>query len=296
MRRSAVIQVLLLAAALPGLVVTRAFAQSQPELPAYAVLGIDSVRVGRGVRVQPGAVGATAGSVQLGPGAAVNGSVVADSVRVTRSSRVGRLFCRLVTGGAFGRGVVGGPTVGGAPIPGCRVLATPVVDPALLAPIATVPGGADLVIPAHTGSAPIGPGAFGAITVGRGALLQLAGGAYQTRAIRLARGARLVCLEECRIGVAESVRLGRRAQLGAAQGLARASRARVDIAAGGTEPFAFRSGPKAVVAATIFAPTGAIMLGPGGDYRGAYIGRSVTLRPRGRVREDSAFLPPPRDR
>lgn len=268
-------------------------AQSQPALQAYAVLGLESVRVGPRARVQPGAVGATTGSVRLAASAVV-GSVVADSVRVARSTRVGRLFCRLVSGGAFGPGVVAGPTVGGAPVPGCSALATPVVDPALLAPVPVAAGTADLVVPARTGPPPVAAGALGAVTVGRGAVLQLAGGSYQVRSIRLARTARLVCLDDCRVGVAESVELRRRAQFGAARGFIGANRVRVDIAAAGDDAFAFRTGPNAIVAATIFAPTGDVVLGPGGDYRGAYVGRSVVVRPRARVREDSAFPPPTR--
>jgi hypothetical protein len=293
MRRPWIRRPVLLAAGLLGLAGAAA-AQSQPALHAYAVLGLESVRVGPGARVQPGAVGAMAGSVRLAASVAVPGSVVADSVRVARSTRVGRLFCRLVSGGTFGPGVVGGPTVGGAPVPGCRGLTTPIVDPALLAPVAVAPGSDDFLVPARTSSAPIPAGTFGAVTVGRGALLQLAGGSYQVRSIRLARAARLVCLDDCRIGVAEGVRLGRRAQLGAAQGLLRASGARVDIAAATDDALAFRTGPNVIVAATIFAPAGDILLGPGGDYRGAFVGRAVTVRSRGRVREDSAFPPPAR--
>jgi hypothetical protein len=293
MERLRIIRPLMLVAGLLGLAGAAA-AQAQPALAAYAVLGIESVRVGPRVRVQSGAVGATAGSVRLAARAAVQGSVVADSVRVTRSTRVGRLFCRLVSGGAFGPGVVGGPTVGGAPVPACRTLALPVVDPVLLAPVAVAPGVLDLAIPARMGSGPTAAGSFGAISVGRGGVLSLAGGTYQVRSIRLAPGARLVCLDDCRIGVAESVRLGPRAQLGAGQGLIRPNRARVDIAAAGDDPFAFRTGPRAIVAATIFAPTGAVLLGPNGTYNGAYVGRSVTLRPGARVREDSAFPPPTR--
>jgi len=268
-----------------------AAAQAQPVLSNYGVLGIESVRVGAGARVQPGAVGATVGSVRLAAGAAVPGSVVADFVRVSRGTRVGQLFCRIVAGGRFGSGTVGGPTVGGAPIPGCRTLTTPVVDPALLAPVPVAAGDGDLDIPALTGSAPIPPGAFGAVSVGRGSLLQLAGGDYQVRSIRLARTARLVCLEECRIGVAETVRVGARGQLGAAGGLA-PIRVRVDVAGFDVDGVAFRTGARSVVAGTIFAPSGHVVLGPRGDYRGAFVGRSVTVRPRSRVREASAFPPP----
>jgi hypothetical protein len=204
-------------------------AQTQPALRDYAVLGVESVRVGPGTRVQPGAVGATTGSVRLAAGAAV-------------------------------------------PVP-----------------LAVTAGDADLGIPPRTGGAPVLPGAFGAVSVGRGSLLQLAGGDYQMRSIRLARGAQLVCLAECRIGVAEGVRLGPRARLGAADGLPPA-RVRVDV--GAVDGVAFRTGSRAAVAATIFAPGGAVLLGADGDYRGAYVGRSVTVRARSRVREASAFPAP----
>jgi hypothetical protein len=249
-------------------------AQTQPALRDYAVLGVESVRVGPGTRVQPGAVGATTGSVRLAAGAAVPGTVVADSIRIARATRVGRLLCRIVTG---------------VPIVGCRTLTVPVVDPALLVPLAVTAGDADLGIPPRTGGAPVLPGAFGAVSVGRGSLLQLAGGDYQMRSIRLARGAQLVCLAECRIGVAEGVRLGPRARLGAADGL---PPARVQVDVGAVDGVAFRTGSRAAVAATIFAPGGAVLLGADGDYRGAYVGRSVTVRARSRVREASAFPAP----
>jgi hypothetical protein len=268
----------------------RVAAQPQPALNGYAVLGVDAVRVGAGTRIQPGAVGVTAGTLRLGPDTALPGGVVADAVRVARGAEVGRLFCRVVSGGKFGPGVVGGPTVGGAPIPGCRVLTIPIVAPELLAPVAVVSGSSDLVVPARTGSAPVAAGSYAAVVVGRGSLLQLSGGVYQFGSIRLGRAARLVCLDECRIGVAESVRLAAAAQLGAAQGLS-PTRVRVDVAAG-TGELAFRAGPRAIVAATIFAPSGSMVLGPRGDYRGAFVGRSVTVRPRSRVRESSAFPPP----
>jgi hypothetical protein len=282
---------LVVAVGLLGALRGQAAAQSQPVLREYAVLGLESVQVGTGARVQPGAVGASEGSVRLAAGAAVPGTVVADSVRVARSTRVGRLFCRIVAGGPFGPGTVGGPNAGGSPIPGCRTLTTPVVDPALLAPVPVAPGDGDLRIPDRTGSAPVGPGAFGTVSVGRGSLLQLSGGDYQVRSIRLARTARLVCLEECRIGVAENVRLGGRAQFGAAQGLS-PTRVRVDVAGADLDGVAFRAGARAVAAGTVFAPGGHVVLGPRGEYRGAYVGRSVTIRPRARVREQSAFPPP----
>jgi len=272
----------------------RAGAQSQPNLASYAVVGLEAVQLGADVRVQPGAVGTMAGTVRLAVRARVPGTVVADSVRVARGARAGRLFCGLVFGGAFGPGVVGGPTVGGSTTPaGCLQLTKPVLDPALLAPVSVTPGTADLTVPARTGSAPTGPGAYGAVVVGRGSLLQLSGGTYQMRSIRLARTARLVCLDDCRIGVAETVTLRRRAQLGAASGLVQADKVRLDVTPGAVAP-AFRTAPRAIVAATVFAPGGSVVLGPDGDYRGAFVGLSVKVGARSRVREASAFPPPPR--
>jgi hypothetical protein len=263
-------------------------APAQPALSGYAILGLESVRLARGVRVRPGAVGTAAGTVRLARGVQVPGSVVADSVLVARRVQVGRLFCALVSGGGFG--AVGNPTGG---IPGCLQMTKPVVEPALLAPVAVTPGTADLVVPPGSGTFPRPPGAYGVVQVGSGALLEFAGGAYQVRSIRLAARARLACLDDCQIAVLETVRLGRGAQLGADRD-AQAEGARIDVAAGGDIP-AVRAGPNAAVAATIVAPTGAVVLGRGGEYRGAYIGRSVTVRRRSRVIEDSAFPPPPRD-
>src|SRR5262249_62387664 len=90
----------------------------------------------------------------------------------------------------------------------------------------------------------------------------------QVRSIRLAPTARLVCMNDCRIGVAENVRLGPKAQIGAVRGLM-AERVRIDIAAG-TTGAAFRAGPRAVVASTIFAPTGTVLLGQNGGDQGPF--------------------------
>ena len=286
------IAAVLLATSLLGLP-AGAFAQSQPVLRGYAVLGVGLVRVGPSVRVQPGSVGAMTGTVRLAPAAQVSGAVVAGTVHVARRARVGRLFCQVVSGSGFGSGVVGGPTVGGSPIPGCAQLTTPLVDPPLLVPIPVTPGTTDEQLAPRSSSAPLAPGAYGAVKVGRGALLQLAGGAYQMRSIRLSRTARLVCLDDCRIGVAENVRLGPMAQLGAVKGLS-ADHVRIDVAAG-VPGAAFRAGPGTVVSGTVFAPTGTVLLGPSGGYQGAFVGSTLVVRPRSQVHGQSAFPPPPRN-
>ncbi len=256
----------------------------QPTLDAYALLGVDSVRLAPGVEVRPGAVGVMAGGVRLGGRAQVSGSVVADAVHVARRVDVGRLFCGLVSGPGFS-------PAGGSTVPSCLQMTKPIADAALLAPVAVVPGTADVRVRRRSGSAPLAPGAYGAIVVGPGSVLPLSGGTYQVRSIRVAARAQLVCRDDCRIGILENVRLGRRARLGAERG-PDADGVRLDIAAsaGGV---AFRAGPGVTVFATVFSPSGAVVLGQGGEYRGAYIGRSVTVRPRARVNEDSAFAPPP---
>jgi hypothetical protein len=274
--------------------VSAAGAQSQPALRGFAILGFDEVRLGPNVRVPRGAVGATTGNVRLAGAARVQGAVVAPSIRIARGVRVGRLFCGTVSGGVFGPGVVGGPTVGGSTVPGgCLQLTMPVVDPVLLAPVPVAPGSVDLTVAASTATPAVPQGAYGAVVVRRGALLELAGGTYQVRSIRLAGAARLVCLDECRIGVAETVTLAARAQLGAAKGMVDASDVRLDVAGSPVAP-AFRTRPNAIVAGTVFAPGGDIVLGPGGQYRGAFIGRSVLVRARSSVTADSALAPPPR--
>jgi hypothetical protein len=286
------IAAVLLATSLLGLP-AGAFAQSQPVLRGYAVLGMDLVRIGPSVRVQPGSVGATTGTVRLATAAQVSGAVVAGSVRVARRVRVGRLFCQVVSGGGFGAGVVGGPTVGGSPVPGCAQLTTPLVDPTLLVPVPVTPGTSNVQLAPRSSSTPLAPGAYGAVRVGRGSLLQLDGGAYQMRSIRLSPTARLVCLGDCRIGVAENVRLGPMAQLGAVKGLS-ADHVRIDVAAG-VPGAAFRAGPRTVVSGTVFAPTGTVLLGPNGDYQGAFVGSTVVVRPRSQVHGQSAFPPPSRN-
>src|SRR5262249_5132220 len=185
-----------------------------------------------------------------------------------------------------------GPTVGGSPVPGCSQLTMPLVDPTLLLPIPVTPGTVDVQVAPRSSRAPLAPGAYGAVRVGRGSLLQLSEGAYQMRSIRLSPTARLVCLDDCRIGVAENVRLGAMAQLGAVKGLS-ADHVRIDVAAG-VLGAAFRAGPRTVVSGTVFAPTGTVLLGPNGDYQGAFVGSTVAVRPPSQVHGQSAS-PPPRN-
>jgi len=264
-----------------------AAAPIQPALPAYAILGVANVMLRPQVRVQSGSVASAGGELRLAAHVTVSGSAVADVVRMGNGAKVDPIFCRLVTGAVFERGVVGGPSVQGATVPACQPLVAPVVDPALLAPVAVTPGTTDVRVPARTGTAPYPPGSYGAIVVGPGSLLQLAGGDFQVRSITIAPRGRVVCADLCRIGVLESVVLRRGAQIGAAAPM-RAHNARIDIAGGSDVPV-FVAGAQSTVAATIFAPAGDIVLGRAGSFRGAFVGRTVKVKPRATVRGDSAL-------
>jgi len=87
--------------------------QPAPTPGAYAVLGLDDVTIAGGARVAGGSVGANRGTVRLGPAARIDGSVVADTIRVAAGARTGDMFCRLVVG----------------PLRfGCATLSAPIVD------------------------------------------------------------------------------------------------------------------------------------------------------------------------
>jgi hypothetical protein len=244
-----------------------------PALSGYVVLGVDGVTIRSASRVLSGAVGSIGGTVRLGPGARVTNVVAGPTVQLGPATRTGTLFCHFVSGPPS--------------LPTCNAFSDPLIDPALLAPVPVVPGSTDLRLPPHFGTAPMPAGSFRDVRVGAGSVLQLFGGTYAARSLRIGRGARVACNTDCRIGVLGPVRLRRGAELGAAAAL-RANTARVDIAASGPLP-AFVARPRANVSATVFAPAGDIVLGPLGSYRGAFVGRTVAIGPSATVRADSAL-------
>jgi hypothetical protein len=87
--------------------------------------------------------------------------------------------------------------------------------------------------------------------------------------------------------VLDGVLLGRAAQLGATSTV-QAHKVRLNIVGQGSTP-ALRTRKQAVMAATVYVPGGDIVLGPLGSYRGAYVGRSVTVAIRAQLREDSGL-------
>jgi hypothetical protein len=255
----------------PG--IARAQTVAPPELSDYAILGVTGTTVRRASRVVSGAVGSLQGTVRLGREGRVTNAVAGPMIHLASGARTGRLFCHLVSGP---------PT-----LPLCNAFTDPLIDPAGLVPVPVVPGTDDLRIPAQTGTAPVPPGSFRDVRVGAKSVLQLYGGAYSMRSLRVGTAGRVVCASDCAIHVLGTVRLQRAAELGADSPV-RASGARVDIAASGP-PAAFVARPRANVSATIFAPAGRVVLGSLGNYRGAFIGRTVLVGPNATVRGDSAL-------
>jgi len=268
-----VVGVVVLVAVGFGAPAARAQTATPPGLAEYAVLGVAGVRIGRESRVVSGAVGSVAGTVRLGPKARVSSVVAGPTVRLGLAAHTGMLFCHLVSGP---------PT-----LPTCDAFTDPLVEPALLAPVPIAPGSTDLRIPAHTGTAPTPPGTFRDVRVGAGGLLQLYGGVYAARSLRIGHGARVVCVSDCRIGVEGRVRLGRGAELGSVSPI-RADTARVDVAWSGPGA-AFIARPRANLIATIFAPAGDVIVGRLGAYRGALVGHTVVVGPSVTIRGDSAL-------
>jgi hypothetical protein len=256
-----------------------------PALSEYAVLGLQRVTLRPRARVEGGSVGALGDVLTLGADVRVAGAVAADTIRLGAGADANRFFCRFVTARPFGR-VVGGPVTGGGPLPACRAFTPPLVAPTALPAPAVVPGTSALRVPRRTGTAPLPAASYGDVRVGTGALLQLAGGEYAVRSIRIAPGGRVVCTAPCHVGVAERVVLGANGELGAANGV-RVDMVRIDVATNGGR--AFVAQPTAAVAGTIYAPGGTVVLKRGGTHRGAFVGRIVTVGPRVTVRTASAL-------
>ncbi len=228
----------------------------------YALFGLSQTRLGPGVEVFSGDVGANVGTVTIGAGARVGGNVAAFSIRLAQGARVARrLFCLFLDGATSTQ---------------CRAAVTvPLVAPAALPPVTAAPGRTAVRVAAGRIAGPLGPGAYGRVHLGGHAGLLLAGGTYALRALRLGRHAELVCATACRLAVLDPVRLGARAQLSPAPGLPDTA-LEIDVAAGGSAP-AFRTGPGATVTGIVYAPAGGLVLGGQGRYEGSFVGATVRV-------------------
>jgi hypothetical protein len=226
----------------------------------YAVLGLEEVTLRAAAEVELGDVGANRGTVTLGARVLVTGAVAADTVRARQGARAGTIYCRLLEGPAR---------------LGCDTLDLPLVDVATLPLVQVLPGAAEVRVPPRAGTSPLPSGAYGAVRVGAGGRLLLAGGAYAVRSITVDARGRVLCAGPCRVSVEERVLLRAGARLGAAAPLdARA--VRVDVESGGAAP-AFVARERTAVSATVYAPAGDIVLGTGGRYAGAFVGRAVRV-------------------
>ncbi len=242
----------------------RLLAQSAPSGSPfdYALFGLSQTRLGPGVEVFSGDVGANVGTVTIGAGARVGGNVAAFSIRLAQGARVARrLFCLFLDGATSTQ---------------CRAAVTvPLVAPAALPPVTAAPGRTAVRVAAGRIAGPLGPGAYGRVHLGGHAGLLLAGGTYALRALRLGRHAELVCATACRLAVLDPVRLGARAQLSPAPGLPDTA-LEIDVAAGGSAPV-FRTGPGATVTGIVYAPAGGLVLGGQGRYEGSFVGATVRV-------------------
>jgi len=239
---------------------------------AYAVLGLEDVSLQGRVRVSGGDVGANRGTVTLGAGSRVDGTVAADTIRVRRGARAGDFFCRLMEGSTA--------------IP-CGTLTLPVVDVATLSLVQVVPGAAEVRVPARAVTAPLDPGAYGAVKIGPRGRLLLAGGSYAVRSIAIAPKGRLLCAAPCRLAVQERVTLSPGARLGVVTPLD-AHALRIDVEAGG-HGAAVTTGAHSALTGTVYAPSGDVVLGGAGRYEGTFIGRSVKVGAGARIAGASSF-------
>jgi cytoskeletal protein CcmA (bactofilin family) len=236
--------------------------QPAPTPGAYAVLGLDDVTIAGGARVASGSVGANRGTVRLGPGARIDGSVVADTIRIAAGARAGDMFCRLVVG----------------PLRfGCATLSAPIVDVAELSIVQVLPGAAEVRVPAGAGTAPLLPGAYGGVRVGPRGRLLLAGGDYAVRTITIAAGGHALCAAACRIAVEDRVLLRSRALLGAAAPLD-PNALEVSVERDGIV-----AGPGATITGSVYAPEADVRLGPGARFTGRIVGRNVIVGSGARV-------------
>jgi len=240
----------------------RVAAQSAPGPGAYAVLGLDGVTLAARVHVSGGDVGANRGSVAVGAGARIDGTIAGDTIRIGRGARASDLLCRLVIGPLRYT---------------CSGLSGAVVDLATLPLVQVAAGTADVRVPARARGAPLTPASYGDARVARQGELLLAGGTYAFRAITLGPGARLLCTGSCRVEVQTAVVLGARARLGAAAPLD-AHAVRVDI-----ERKGLSAASRAAIDASIYTPQGRVQLGERGRYTGGFLGRSVNVGARARV-------------
>jgi hypothetical protein len=216
--------------------------EAPPDDPfAYAVFAGEDVKLGSRVRVY-GRVGSN-GVARIGRRDTVDGLVASPTIELGRKTATGLLFCVLVVGG-------------GKP---CLPVTSPVVSPGELGVGLVVPGTEDVEVPRRAHRAPLEPGAYRRLELGRGSELLLLGGDYLFERISLRPKAVLRCAGDCRIAVRRTLRMGTRAIV---EGIADVSEPtiRLDVT-GWRSRTGVRVGKRAAVAGLVWAPTTEVEIG-----------------------------------
>jgi hypothetical protein len=262
---------LVLAAAMAG---ASGMARAQSVPPAnpfdYVVFGLETVTIGTRAKVS-GPLGANDGEVRIRRRSNVDGLIAADTIRLARRTQAGVMFCSLVIGG--------GPD-------GCLPLSAPLVPAATLGVVQATPGPGDIDVPRRGQRAPLPPGEYRRIKIGRGSMLTLAGGSYAAESITLARGASLRCAALCRVRVRKALRLGAKSSVVPSDG-ATPDDIRIDVQ-GESVKVSVRGGAKATVQGIIYAPTSRIRFGRKLGLNGHLVGRSVQVGTKARLAPASA--------
>lgn len=236
----------------------------------YALFGLKEVRLGMGTRVDVGDVGVNQeqGRVRLRARARVDGTIVAETIRLGTGARAVRLVATRVEGDERRSDFE-------------RLSGLPLVPTMTL--VQVVPGTADKELPPNSQELGLPPGSYGSIRVGSRSRLTLAGGTYDVRSIDVRRSGQILCETPCIINVDDRVLLNESAQLGAVSPLD-ATAVQVNVEGGGRDRSAFRAESRTTVDATVYAPAGRIHLGPGGHFTGAFVGDTIEVLSRARVK------------
>jgi hypothetical protein len=232
----------------------------------YAVFAVADATLAGAARVDHGDVGVNLGTLTLGPRVHVADMAAADTIVVKRHGRVGAFACNVLD--ATGAG-------------SCTPLTLPLVAADVLTLVQVLPGALTVDVERDGPVAPLPPGDYGSVHVASGAQLVLTGGVapYNVRDVRVGPRGRIVCTDTCTIAVRDQVTLAGNVRVGGSPTVA----ARFDVGGSGAT-LAFRAGPRAVVDAVVYAPAGTVVLGGGGRYTGAFVGHSVKVGPRAKVR------------
>ncbi len=267
-----------------------------PGFSQVVLLGTNSVRLKNQAEVVSGDVvandAATGPTLQdgyelsLDPRASIaDGRTAGDSVRIKSHATVGG---DLAYNDLFNQGIVSGALI--------TPLALPVY-PLLPGFVTAVPGSSPVNVPAN-GTLVLPPGQYGAVTVGHGGHLELAGGAFDVASIDLGHNAQLLFSAPTEVRVAGRLISGDNAVLGP-NAASTVSPHDLVIYVGGVNggdcrlestPEAVTLGVRNLVGLSIYAPYGTLHAGHASDLTGAFLARDVLIENQARVALDSYFF------